>query len=456
MNIRSVLSLIIISGICGCGDSSSKKTESTPTPMLVSDQVLSSKDNEKTFVITQISGKQINQEIFIDNSNVFKVDYVQSADTPPQIDILMVIDNSGSMWEEQTNLSTKLNVLLKNLAHTDWQINVITTDNPCPTQSYLPISPKTENVEERYREAITVGTWGSAWETGQQMLVEHLKGPKGCAGGASWLRKNAKFAVILVSDETEDSTSDVTPDDVVDAFKEIGYKPGETVKFYGFIWHPSVPKERCPSAFEPPAAPHAELVEKTGGLWGSVCAADYSETLGEISKDIGQLVKVLIPLGKEPALSTVKVVYNGQVMDQGWMISGKNLVLRYILKPEDSISVEFQEKEAKAVSLETTPVPGSLHIYFNNKEISADLYVYNEGENTVHFLDNLPPDTKIKISYQEKIILKSSFDFPHLDLGIVECYNQNDRLDVLYFKESSELIFLIPPPEGSLTTCYYQ
>ena len=44
------------------------------------------------------------------------------------LDLLVVIDNSGSMTEEQANLSTKLQPLLSKIAKSNWQIAVVTTD----------------------------------------------------------------------------------------------------------------------------------------------------------------------------------------------------------------------------------------------------------------------------------------------------------------------------------------
>ena len=41
----------------------------------------------------------------------------------------MVIDNSGSMFEEQVLLSTRLNPLLEHIGDTDWQIAIATTDS---------------------------------------------------------------------------------------------------------------------------------------------------------------------------------------------------------------------------------------------------------------------------------------------------------------------------------------
>jgi hypothetical protein len=46
------------------------------------------------------------------------------------VDILVVIDDSGSMDKEQVNLSTKLNELLVSIKDADWQVSVITTRRP--------------------------------------------------------------------------------------------------------------------------------------------------------------------------------------------------------------------------------------------------------------------------------------------------------------------------------------
>jgi hypothetical protein len=56
---------------------------------------------------------------------------------PPRLDILWVIDNSGSMCEEQQSLRTYFEPFIQHLAgaHIDFQLAIITTDMTQPTQS---------------------------------------------------------------------------------------------------------------------------------------------------------------------------------------------------------------------------------------------------------------------------------------------------------------------------------
>jgi hypothetical protein len=49
------------------------------------------------------------------------------------LDVLVVVDDSGSMKEEQVGLSTRLGALMGSVAKSNWQIGVITTDPARPS-----------------------------------------------------------------------------------------------------------------------------------------------------------------------------------------------------------------------------------------------------------------------------------------------------------------------------------
>ena len=80
------------------------------------------------------------------------------------MDILIVVDNSGSMREEWLKLSAKVDDLLGSIAGLDWQIKIITTESVCSVfENNEPLNPKTENSREKFIEGIEVGTRGTAF-----------------------------------------------------------------------------------------------------------------------------------------------------------------------------------------------------------------------------------------------------------------------------------------------------
>ena len=207
------------------------------------------------------------------------------------VDILVVVDNSGSMAEEQANLSTKLQPLLRHIQDSDWQIGIATTD---PEDSCLHslISGTDSDPAGRFEVAITeVGTSGSSNERGIQQAVRALNGECG-----NWVREGSALGVLIISDE--DNCSDATQcdddpwsqgsylSDYMSAIREIVI----TARIYGLIWHPSMSQGECPSGFNQ-GHTYADLIATTGGRWGSICDDDYTAILEEISRDLAVIAQ---------------------------------------------------------------------------------------------------------------------------------------------------------------------
>lgn len=101
--------------------------------------IVDNRDLRQTVTLQQITRKLHKQEFTTEILEQFKDTLDEGKLSPPVIDILLVIDNSGSMSVPQAKLSEKLEFLLEFIKQMNWQINVITTDNPCPTTPDLPL-----------------------------------------------------------------------------------------------------------------------------------------------------------------------------------------------------------------------------------------------------------------------------------------------------------------------------
>lgn len=192
---------------------------------------------------------------------------------PTPADILFVVDNSGSMREEQENLAANFTAFIDALADSggDYQLAIVTTDatgqNPCgqPGQEcggfrtfefgeMYPFPLQTQNVDacfqvpipsgcfrtdddglaiissdlgastivESFQQAVQVGTCGNGIEAGLQTMRQALdRAESGCNQG--FLRPEANLVVVFVSDERGNSISN---DDKAD-----GIQPSELQPF---------------------------------------------------------------------------------------------------------------------------------------------------------------------------------------------------------------------------------
>ena len=119
-------------------------------------------------------------------------------------DILFVIDNSCSMIDEQAGLADNAESFIDDLisAGVDFQISVITTDDPTPVAPR--ITPESADPVGDFSRAVSVGNSGDATEMGQEMSKIALDPVRGTISP----REDAALSVVVVSDENDFSPLD--------------------------------------------------------------------------------------------------------------------------------------------------------------------------------------------------------------------------------------------------------
>ncbi|HAA56024.1 MAG TPA: hypothetical protein DCE42_14765 [Myxococcales bacterium] len=146
--------------------------------------------------------------------------YTEVTDTQPQtaskqVDILFVVDNSGSMQEEQTKLKTNFEAFINELLDqevTDFQIGVITTDMDSAKEAgRLQGTTKIINGAQLTKKQVidafvantSVGIAGSPYEKGLDALKAALSPSLLAADNKGFLRDGALLAIIIVGDEDD-------------------------------------------------------------------------------------------------------------------------------------------------------------------------------------------------------------------------------------------------------------
>jgi hypothetical protein len=197
-------------------------------------------------------------------------DYKQVTGSATSIDILFVVDNSGSMAVNQSNLASNLPGFIDLISATpaDFRIAVTSTDMDDPTQSgrFLAASgnPKilsrtTPNLKDVFAANVKLGTHGSGFEHPLAAMEAALSAPLINNENAGFLRSDALLGIVVVSDEDDCSY----PDHLVDEFGDDypcytkvdqmipvphyvdflkGLKGGDASKiFYAYIGGPDIP-----------------------------------------------------------------------------------------------------------------------------------------------------------------------------------------------------------------------
>ncbi|MCB9779260.1 MAG: hypothetical protein H6742_11905 [Alphaproteobacteria bacterium] len=132
------------------------------------------------------------------------------------IDVLWVVDNSGSMGEEQARVIADIEAFFTHFSTLalDYQVGVVTTDIVTPTmagrlQGEPPfITPATTDPVAVLAAALDVGTDDMGDESGLAAIELALSEPLASAENAGFHRPDAWLEIVILSDEPEQSGLD--------------------------------------------------------------------------------------------------------------------------------------------------------------------------------------------------------------------------------------------------------
>lgn len=138
-------------------------------------------------------------------------------DPPNAVDILLVVDNSCSMGDEQAKLAEGFEEFVEyfEFADVDYHIGVVTTDTDNPGQSGRLqgspsfITPDTPDRDAVFSASVRVGTMGSGSERGLDAARKALGEEMRNGDNAGFIRDDADLSLIFVSDEEDYSIDPV-------------------------------------------------------------------------------------------------------------------------------------------------------------------------------------------------------------------------------------------------------
>ncbi len=308
------------------------------------------------------------------------------------VDIIINIDNSGSMEYEQSSMSNRISSLITRIQELDYHIAVITTSPSDPQVwmdrldyvdgKFVPFAPnvycirKGEYTSQQVRRMIqgavvrdtalrdTMGnpiinpetggihSEGSGWERG--IFTTYRAFERGIASdapeNANCLRTGVPKHVILISDERE-TMEDNLGNSLPDLYKSNGARLRELVarlygsrvvfKFHSIIVNPySEEGATCLSGHGGRSGiEYARLSMDTGGYIGSVCASDYGNQLGEIGTHVAnsRLSYTLdcVVVSSNGDYGHVINISTGQAVSQEYFFRGDKVEFRTALDSGD-------------------------------------------------------------------------------------------------------------------------
>ncbi len=247
------------------------------------------------------------------------------------IDFLFVVDNSGSMIDEQLALVSSFTGFVDAIENTlmddqakDFHVMVVDTDggenfSPAPAPGTCEqkigagLVTKTDwtpcgfpdgrrymtnadpNLPSAFGCVAFVGTGGNGSERPMDAMTQAL-GPLAAAGACNegFLREDAILVVTVISDE-DDVASMGEPTDWYDALVAAKGGDASAIILLGLLWDATYPGSTCPGGS--PAERLIELVEAFAGAGqlGSVCAESYDAFFADAVGVIDQSCQDFVP-----------------------------------------------------------------------------------------------------------------------------------------------------------------
>ena len=265
----------------------------------------------------------------------------------PPVDVLVVVDSTASMEQEQTILAeafTELPVRLEE-AGVGWQLGVASMDMDMAGvlrgEPWV-LTPGTDDLDVRLASNLSVGVGGLGPEAGLAVVLAVLEEAQVPGQNSGFRRSSAALHILMVSDSDDQSEDWLGPDPVQTFLEALEEEGGGTVS----TWVGDMP-QGCTGAYgeASPGERYLEVVQHTGGVHASIC----DPTLDGFASILEQQApdQTVFPLQYSPLQETlVAVVLDGEPAT-GWQVDlsppalvfdlppppGAEILVRYLVRP---------------------------------------------------------------------------------------------------------------------------
>lgn len=278
--------------------------------------------------------------------------FVQS--NQPMVDILFIVDNSGSMSSNQQQLGASFTDFANYLIsqNVNYHVGVTTTDIDSFTGQHgtLVGNPKiidttTANPSSKFAQNANVGTNGDGTERGLEGARMALSPPNTTGANAGFLRQAAKLFLIFVSDEDDqspDGSSQLQPTSYYSNFF-LNVKGNDPSRISASAIAGDVPNG-CSTAAAGPR--YKEVVDALGGVFSTICTNNFGPALHSIGVNAAQLESEFF-LTRQAIASSIVVKVDGAVQAQGtvwtYNATANSIVFAsgHVPNPGQTITVDY-------------------------------------------------------------------------------------------------------------------
>lgn len=302
---------------------------------------------------------------------------------PRPVDIMWVVDNSGSMSSSQTNLSNNFNSFIQDFVTLNYDFRMVTTttdtwfeaynSNPLynsrwrtgnrtgatPTNSGVYVmNNTTPSLNSVFTTNATVGINGNGDERAFASLQKSLLN----TNNSDFRRSNAFLAIIIVSDEEDFSRTNssfsenyndplLIPTNTYVSWLDTFTNSNSTNRKDAYQVNAIYIKDaaclaQLNNSAQKIAVRYGEIADATGGVKASLC--DPFNTVLQSIKDKILVASAVFQLDREPKVETIVVKVNGTVLIAGpttWSYDATTNSIRFapqsIPAADDNIQITY-------------------------------------------------------------------------------------------------------------------
>ena len=265
------------------------------------------------------------------DSGLVWVDSFNQPKSVDGVDILWVIDTSGSMNAYDSALMNGLDVMLSALPPAGWRLAMIPADpNSALSESQFPLVPG-DDVADALAMYTVMGRGGQ--EEGFDSVYEYvMNNPY----SLTWMRPDAALLVVFVSDEEEQSNDHFTVvQDFVSWYASLRSGGVYLSSIVNFLPTDSVCDQ--PPSIRDVGERYMEATDFFAGTKLDICSEDWSSGVADASAQIEPYEKIV--LTHEAIADSVRVFVDGLLYNDWHYVDFENTVYFDVL-PEGGTLVE--------------------------------------------------------------------------------------------------------------------
>lgn len=287
----------------------------------------------------------------------------------PTLDVLFIVDNSPGLQEEQEAIGNNFQTFLDTLGNIDWQVAITTTDvsghvlygldgrflsfNGIETPGNRILTKNTPNYQTAFYNTIVRPETIHPAEgyTAASFLVKPFEAFLGAiekrnSDNKGFFRDQSDVAMIMITNTDSSQIGNrVYPKDVLEEFHRV-FGDAKKLRSYGIIIKEG--DETCLSRQHDQSAGDeaygkyvTQLTKMTSGIVGDICSSDYSEVIASIGNDTRNFVQSFT-LAHRPVANSVEVAFDPPNNGVPWQLDGQQVVFLKDLPPSTKVSVSYR------------------------------------------------------------------------------------------------------------------